>query len=185
MKKYILALFLIYLFPQVFSQEYALDKGSKMISGLGSFNNKGGDLFANYEGNRATSIMFMPSFDYFFSEKKSIGGTIEFSSLFQGTYRYFTIGIGPEFDYFIGKSESKNFPFFEGSIRYYHIGDANEPKSGLDGLLGFGIICPIGEHTGIVIKTQYHFLYLYNKEWEEYLSGNKIMLGIGIAGLLF
>lgn len=167
------------------SQEFAVDKGSTIISGMGSYASQGGDLFENSDGDRATTIMLMPTINYFVAPNISIGGGVAYTSQSQGDYSYHTIGIGPTLGYFIGDSNSKSHPYLAAGIRYYSMGDEDDSISGTDIVIGGGIITPVKNHVGIVLEAGYHIMSLKHKDWDKSESGNLIMVGIGIAGLLY
>lgn len=167
------------------SQEFAVDKGSTIISGMGNYASQGGDLFENSNGDRATTIMLMPTVNHFIAPNISIGGGVAYTSQSQGDYSFHTIGIGPTLGYFIGDSNSKSYPYLATGIRYYSMGDEDDSISGTDILIGAGIIVPVKNHAGIVIEAGYHIMNLKHKDWDKSEPGNIIMVGIGIAGLLY
>jgi hypothetical protein len=186
MKQFIMSiLFIVLLTSIAFSQDYAIDKGSKIISGMGSYASQGGDLFENSDGDRATTIMLMPILNYFIAPNISIGGGVAYTSKSQGDYSIHTIGIGPTIGYFIGDSNSKSYPYLAAGIRYYSMGYDDDSISGTDIVIGGGVIAPVKDHIGIVIEAGYHIMNLKHKDWDESESGNIIMIGIGVAGLLY
>lgn len=186
MKKGILIIVILVLSSSfALSQQFAVDKGSTIISGMGSYASQGGDLFENSDGDRATTIMLMSIVNHFIAPNISIGAGVAYTSQSQGDYSYHTIGIGPTLGYFIGDSNSKGYPYLAAGIRYYSIGDEDDSISGTDIVIGAGIIAPVKDHVGIIIEAGYHIMNLKNKDWDESESGNIIMVGIGIAGLLY
>lgn len=62
----------------VFSQDYALDKGSIIISGRFTYTVQGRDLFLSKEP-RSTSIKFMPAIEYFIAPHVFVGGRLAYT----------------------------------------------------------------------------------------------------------
>lgn len=186
MKKWTLIALIIVLGSSfAFSQDYAVDEGSMIISGMASYNSQGGDLFENNDGDRTTTLMLAPIVNYFVKPNISVGGGLAYTSQSQGDNSYHTIGIGPTVGYFIGDSNSKNFPYLAAGIRYYSMGDKDDSISGTDIVIGVGVLTPVKNHMGIVVEAGYHIMNLKHKDWEESQSGNMIMIGVGIAGILY
>ncbi len=174
----------------VSAQQYAIDKKATIILGSGSFMSKGGDLFEDIDGNKATAFTFKPSLDHFITKNFFIGGSLEFSTESQGDYSYNGIGIGPHIGYAFGGPQSQVFPFLELGILYYRMnadyGSGDDSQfSGSDISLGFGVIVPIKEHIGLIFGGGYHMMDLKDKDFDDNYSGNVFSVGIGIAGLLF
>lgn len=166
------------------SQGSAIDKGSKIISGMGSYASQGGDLF-EYYGDRTTTITLVPILNYFVAPNISIGGSVAYTHQSQGDNSSHSLGIGPTLSYFIGNSNSKSYPFLAVGIRYFSTGGNDDPIPGTDIVIGGGVIAPVRGHIGIVIEAGYHIINLKHKDWDRSVSGNIFMIGIGVAGLLY
>ena len=176
----------------VSAQQYANDKKATIISGTGSFMSQGGDLFEDYDGNKATTITFTPNINHFITKSLFIGGGIELSTDSQGDYKSNAIGIGPQIGYVFGGPQSKALPYLDVGIRYYNsktkfdYGSAGEfQTSGSDIFFGFGVIVPVKAHVGLVFEGGYHMLKLKSKDTDDTYSGNILSISVGIAGLLF
>jgi hypothetical protein len=172
------------------AQQYANDKKATIISGQGSFMSQGGDIFEDFEGNKATTFTFNPNINHFITKGFFIGGGLEFSIESQGDYKANAIGLGPQIGYAFGGPQSKAIPYLDLGIRYYtmHLdfgGGDDYQFSGTDINLGFGVIVPIKEHIGLIFEGGYQILDLKNKDSDENYSGDIFSIGIGIAGLLF
>jgi hypothetical protein len=165
-------------------QEFAIDKGGTIISGTGSFTSSGGDLY-EWDGDRITTIMLTPAVDHFFAPNIALGCRVNYTGQSLGDYSYHAIGIGPSLSYFIGDSGSKSYSFFACGIQYYNAGDDDSSILGTEIFISGGILAPIRDHVGIVIEAGYHMMNLKSDDWDESESGNEIMLGIGVAGLLY
>jgi hypothetical protein len=172
----------------VLGQEYAIDKGATFIAGMGSFISQGGDLFEDSDNKRINLITFSPSVNHFIAKNLFIGGGFEFSKQVQGNSAINALGIGPNFGYAIGNSNSTVFPYLDAGLRYYRksMGKINPAiVSGTDIFLGFGVLIPIKTHIGLAVEGTYHMMNLKVKESGSSSSGNIISIGIGIVGLLF
>ena len=187
MKKVIILLLLIFSGSSlVYSQDYTIDKGAIIISGIGSFSSRGGELFEDFEGNRLTTIMLMPTINYFVASHLFIGGGVAFTRQSQGDDSQSKIGIGPTLGYAIGQAESKNYPYLAAGIRYYSLGFVfGESMSGTDIVIGAGLIATVTENLGIIIEAGYHIMNLKYENSIKSESGNIISVGVGVAGLIF
>lgn len=183
-----IAIFIIFLATAVMAQEYAIDKGSTIVAGMASFTSQGGDLYADSDDNRATSLTISPIVNHFFAPNVAIGAAVAYTREAQDDNSYHTLGIGPTLSYFIGAAKSATFPYLSAGIRYYNIGnegDEHDTIGGTDIVLGGGILATINGHIGIVIEAGYHIMNLKHKDWDESMSGNIFSVGIGIAGLFY
>lgn len=174
----------------VSAQEFAIDKKAIILSGSGSFMSKGGDLFEDVSGNKATTFNLTPSVDYFVAKNFFIGGGLDFSTSSQGNFSSNGIGIGPELGFAFGSAQSKAFPFLQIGILYYKMnydfGSGDDSQfSGSNIFLGCGAIFPVKAHIGVILSGGYHMLDLKDREANESYSGNIFTIGIGITGLLF
>ncbi len=168
------------------SQDSAIDKGAIIISGLGSFSTRGGDLFEDDEGYRLTTYMLMPNINYFIASNLFIGGGVALTRQKQGHDSQQTFGIGPTIGYAMGLAKSKNYPYLAAGIRYYSLGFVTgESLSGTDIVIGAGLIATVTENLGIIVEAGYHIMNLKYENSIKSESGNIISVGIGVAGLIF
>lgn len=180
-------LFVLFLTSNAFSQIYALDEGAAIISGMASFASQRGDLFGDNNRNDINVFTLAPAFDYFIMPNVSLGAGLAYTGYSQGDFNSSSIEIGPSLGYFIGDENSNNFPYFFGRIHYSITGSRDQVISGTDISFGLGLIAPIQNrgHLGFSIEAGYHILDFKKKWWDRSLSGNKIVLGVGIVGLIF
>lgn len=190
MKKVIFSmLFLIFSVSFAFPQDYAVDKGAIVISGMASFSSWGGDLYEGSDSSRATIITLAPNIDYFVVKNIFIGGRILFESMSQGDYSLTTFGIGPQFGYAFGQKNSNIFPYLIAGV-YYNTSTASNGTditfSGFDFKFGGGLMFTVAKHIGINIGASYN---LVNRKSDdagaESESGDIIGLDVGISGLIF
>ena len=187
--KFLFGVSFFLLINHVSGQGYAVDKGAVFISGMAGFTNYGGDLFEDDRGNRETSFSLIPSVNFFVAKNVFVGGSLEFTSRAQGDANSNAIGIGPQVGYAFGHSKSTAFPYLSGGIRYYSMsmddgsyGDSN--ASGIDMVLGFGVLVPLKESVGLVFEGGYHMMKLKD-DYDVSFSGNIFSLGFGIVGLWY
>jgi hypothetical protein len=174
----------------VSAQQYAIDKKATIISGSASFISQGGDLYADGDGNNATTFTFTPVVNHFVTKNLFVGGSMEFSTEGQGDYKSNGIGIGPQIGYAFGGPQNKAYPYIDLAILYYSMnesygGSSNYHYGGSDIAFGFGVIVPVRDHIGLIFEGGYQLLNLKNKDSEDSYSGNIFSIGVGLAGLLF
>lgn len=186
MKKCALVYFLTVLsLNAVLAGEYAVDEGGAIIAGMGSFSSLGGDLYADSDDNRLTSITLLPSISYFFAPGLGVGAAIEYSRQSQGDNKYHTLGVGPTVSYYIGSSSSKAFPFLAAGFRFYDLGDDDDSIGGTDIVFGGGVLAEVTDNVGLVIEAGYHMMNLKHTDWDESMKGNIFSVSVGVAGLLY
>jgi outer membrane protein W len=197
MKKIVFITGMLFLFSTMcYSQEYAVDKGSWMISGRLNYSVEGSDLFKS-NSDRTTSVKFMPAVEYFVAPHFFIGERLSYSySTFTRYYysrgeteihtsSYSTFAIGPIVGYAFGKADSKVYPYLTSGIFYVSSGfnsnNSSSSDSGKEFIIGGGIIFPAKEHLGILMEAEYHITNLNNGSRDQ----SSVSLNIGIAGLLY
>jgi outer membrane protein W len=186
MKKITLILLVLFVFYSfAFTQDFAVDKGSVIFSAIASYNSQGGDLFENADGDRATTIMLAPAAMFFIMPNIGVGGSASYNRQAQGDNSYSTIGIGPSVAYYYGNAESTMFPYLGAGFRYNIMGDKDDKVTGTDIAVGLGLLYPVKKSVGVVIEAGYHIMNLKHEDWDESMSGDIIMVGVGIAGILF
>jgi outer membrane protein W len=186
MKKIILISLVLLLFHSfAFSQDFAVDKGSILFAGMASFSTSGGDLYENADGDRAMNITLEPSVNYFVIQNVGVGLKAQYSRDSQGDYTSSTLGIGPNLAYFLGDAESNMFPYLGAGFHYITNSVDDYTISGTDIAIIAGVLAPVKKNLGIMINASYHMMSLKHEDWDEAESGNIIMVGIGIAGMLY
>ncbi len=170
----------------VFAQEYAVDKGASIISGVVSFESSGGDL---YGSNRNTLFVFAPSFSHLVSRNFLIGGIIEYAGQWDGSYNATQIAFGPHLGFAAGNETSTTFPYFVAGFHYitsnsnYGSFFGSTSLSGTEISLGAGAIVAMKKHLGMNVSFNFDFASLGNDGNSR--SGNTFSIGLGISGLLF
>ncbi len=167
----------------VTAQDYAVDTRAVLVSGTGSFCSQGGDLY-EADGDRLHTVSVTSSINYFLAPHIFAGGTLGFTHMSLGEDDYHTINLGPTLGYALGDAQSSMFPFFAAGVNYTSMGD-EDTISGTDIRLGGGLILAPKTHLGVIIEIGYHILTLTHDDWDESRSGNTIMVGVGLAGLLY
>ena len=203
MKKIVFITGILFLFSAMgYSQEYAIDKGSTIISGRFNYSVEGSDLLES-KSDRTTSVRFMPAVEYFVAPHFFIGERLSYSySTYKSYYisrgevevhtsSYSTIAIGPTVGYAFGKADSKVYPYLTSGILYISSGSTSDnssrSNSGTEIIIGGGIMIPAEEHLGIMIEFEYQITNLQNRDRDRDSNSNRssISLNIGIAGLLY
>jgi len=179
----------ILFFSFALSQDFAVDKGSMIISGMGSYENESGDLYENNDGESRNKLDLTTKYNYFVAQNIAVGGNLNYLMASQGDYSQTTLGIGPTAGYFIGNAESEMYPYLAAGISYLHQGMKSENYdntiSGTDITVSGGIIIPVKNHIGFTAELGYHMKSLKEEDADESISGNIISLNIGISGLLY
>jgi hypothetical protein len=189
-KTILAVIFISVLFREVSAQQYAVDKKATIISGSLSFTSQGGDLFEDFDGNKATTFSFTPNINHFITKNIFFGGSLELTTESQGDYKFTGTGIGPQIGVAFGGSQNKAYPYLDLGLRYYTMksdfGSGSDVKfSGSDLSLGFGVIVPLKSHIGLIFEGGYHMMNLKDKDSKDSYSGKIFSIGAGIAGLLF
>jgi len=160
------------------AQENVIRKGTKMITGLGSFSSTG----SGSNSNRLSSGTLSGSYDSFYKDHMFIG--VNLSGLYQNmnSYNFATVALGPEIGYVFGNQDSKVFPYIVGGCGI-EVSDSGNTiyADGINLSLGLGVIIPIQKNFGFVIQGKYDNLKNINSD----SNSNAISLNFGFIGLLF
>ena len=186
MKKIILISLVVLLFHSfAFSQDFAVDKGSILFAGMATFSTSGGDLYENADGDRLMNMSIEPSVSYFVIQNVGVGLKASYNSASQGDYSSTALGAGPSLAYFLGDAESNMFPYLGAGFLYLTATEDDYTLSGTNIAINVGVLVPVRKNLGIMIDAGYHMMSLKHENWDEAESGNIIMVGIGIAGILY
>jgi len=187
--KVFLSVVLFFFFAStVFAGDYAVDKGSALVSGTFSFANASGDLYEE-DGNSATTISLNPSVLYFVIPNFAVGGNFLLAHTSQGDASMSALAIGPKVAYFIGGPNSKVYPYFGAGFAYVRqsvsLGGGDDfTISGTKISLGAGAAVMVKPHWALVFEGAYN-LDNMKPENEESVSGNIFAVSVGIAGFIF
>ncbi|MFH0733845.1 MAG: hypothetical protein V1773_05165 [bacterium] len=189
----ILSLFFV---SSIYSQSYAIDKGSMLISGAFSFSSAGGDLYKDSDDNNLVTMQLNTSIGYFISQGFNLGGKLLFNRSSQGDYTSTMIGIGPVVSYYFGDSQSKAYPYIGASVLYVsnsyesestYLGVTTTHETTINGstiYFGGGVCYMLSKAIGLFGEVGYQIDNLSDDD-DNSSSGNKINLTIGIAAFLF
>lgn len=167
----------------LFSQQYALDKGSIMLSGAANFTKYSGAYFKDTEGTGTNLLSLSTSGHYFIIPNLILGVGIDYARLSQRESVFTTINAGPNLGYALGGPESKIFPYIITGYRYNLYEDVVD-LTGNDLFLGIGAILLGSDHIGLDLNVTYHMVDLKPDEGDSQ-SGNVFSIGCGIAGFIF
>jgi hypothetical protein len=176
MKRLFFIVVSLFLFNNLFAQEYASDKGAMIINGSASFSSMGGQLYEDSGHKRTTNLSLIPSVDYFLLRNLFVGGTLEYTSRNQSGATSYTAGVGPDIGYVAGKPESKVFPFITTGLLYLW-GPGGYSTN--EYFIGVGVIVPVQKHIGITFGATYHSEKINNT------PGDIFAMTVGLNGLLY
>ncbi len=197
-KLLVLQFFIVFLFlvSSTYSQSYAIDKGSMLISGAFSFSSAGGDLYKDSEDNNLVTMQLNTSIGYFISPGFNLGGKVLFARASQGDQSQTAIGIGPQVAYYFGDANTKTYPYIGASVLYVsntykseytdYYGTIHTSETTVSGstiYFGGGVCQMLSKAIGLFGEIGYQIDNLSNDGNSS--SGNKINLTIGIAAFLF
>jgi hypothetical protein len=199
-KLYLVTVVLVFFFNNLSAQEYATDKGAMILNASASFTSSGGSLYETKDKTRITSLILMPSVDYFVLPNFFLGGTIQYSGNKEDSSmgdRFAlrtnsTLGIGPEIGYVCAKTESKLLPYLSTGLLWLHLRSKYSDHlttipnsgSGNEYFIGAGVIMPLKKHIGLTIGGIYRDQN-YTNPFGNKISEKIWALKVGISGLLF
>ncbi|MFZ4799990.1 MAG: outer membrane beta-barrel protein [Bacteroidia bacterium] len=168
----------------LFSQKYAVDKGAIIASGTAGFSYSSGKLY-EINGQGLTTISLTPSFNYLVIPNLFIGASTSLTYMSLGSNNATTLGIGPQFGYYIGKEESSVFPYATAGFKYNMISSSGSSNTinGSDISFGLGVLVPMKSHIGLTIEALYHIQSISASGTS--VSGNMLSIGIGLSGLFY
>ena len=196
MSKYVLiSIILLLLASTAYAGEYAIDKGSTILSGMMSFSNSSGGLYEDEEGNSLTTFTIAPSLASFVVSNLALGAQFSFSHASQGHASISGMSIGPKIAYFFGSAASKSYPYlgmgfafltdtFRQSRGYLSYGESGYTVSGTKFYFSAGVAIMAAPNLAVVCEGFYNIDKL-RLEHVESVSGHTFALSIGLAGFLF
>ncbi|MBN2030105.1 hypothetical protein JW824_07645 [bacterium] len=165
------------------AQNYAVDKGARIIMGMASYSSYGG---ADIE-HRYNVISLTPGFNYFVASHIFLGIGLSYNRQSQGKSSMTEIGVGPNIGFAMGDRTSKGHPYIALGVRYRsetYSGDGYSDKAtGSAIILAGGYIQKVKQHIGIILEAAYHIMN--TSENGDSYSTNMIAVSVGIAGLLY
>lgn len=176
---YILFVLMFFLPFQLFSQDYAVDKGSFILGGSAGFLSQGGDLTGD---ERVTTITLNPSIHFFVVPNFAIGADIVFLNVSVAGESGSIFSIGPSLGYFFGHKNSSAYPFLRGSFIFQSVSDSYTET---DFKFGGGVVAMVAKNVGIVTEGFYMIQSLKPEGFDESISGNTFGVQMGIAAFIF
>ena len=166
-----------------------IEKGSFLISGDFSFNNSGGNLYEDIDGNRLTSISMGTSINYFVIPRLAFGGNFAILYNSQGDINLSAFGIGPTVSLYFGSVEQKTsyrnqvFPFVRAGFYYLRgsetISGINSISNGTTVSFGGGLTYMVTNTAGLSMRFLYHIDHITYDDDTSY-NGNALNVGVGI-----
>ena len=165
----------------VIAQNYAVDKGSMMLSGTAGFSSAGGEDL--YGEERVTTITVNPIISYFFFPRLAIGSEIIYTRTSQGDNLDSCVGFGPRIAYFMGDEKSTMVPFAGASYLYTLYSNGYEYS---DTYLSFsgGAVFMLAKNVGISGRIFYR-VRTYSPDGADSSSGNIFGVGFGVNTFIF
>lgn len=169
--------------------EYAVDQGSNMFSITAGVVNAGGDLYEDGEGNSSTTILIMPSYAHFINRGLGFGGDLLLLHLTQGDAGETILGLGPKMVYFFGGENSKSYPFVTAGFYYVRntedFGKSTYTTDGTRFKFGGGVSIMASAHLGVLMEASYNLDNLKGEHAKKSVSGNMVIVSVGLVGFSF
>ena len=165
----------------VIAQNYAIDKGSYMLSGTAGLTSAGGDEL--YGEERVTTVTIDPMIGYFFVPNLAFGSEFIYTTTTQGDNTTSCVGFGPRIAYFAGDEDSKTLPFAGVGYLYTLYSNGYEYS---DTYLSFsgGAVFMLARNVGISGRIFYR-MRTYKPTGGESSSVNILGFGFGINTFIF
>ncbi len=188
--KIICITFIIFLtiFSYCIAADFPIDKGSFLISGEFSFNNLGGELYEDTNGNRYTSITVDTSINYFLIPHLAFGTYLEIAYASQGDASATLLGIGPQILFYFGSTQSQTsykyqvYPFVSAGFYYLRssstISGASTTANGTMVPFGAGFTYMVTNTVGLSAEFLYHIDHLKFEDNTAF-NGDGFNIGVG------
>jgi len=182
--------FIIFLiiFSYSIAAESPIDKGSFLTSGEYSFNNFGGELYEDTNGNRYTSISVDTSVNYFLISHLAFGFNLGIAYASQGDASSTTLGIGPQVLFYFGSTQSQTsykyqvYPFVSAGFYYLRnsstISGVSSTANGTMVPFGAGFTYMVTNTVGLSAEFLYHIDHLKFEDKTAF-NGNGFNIGVG------
>lgn len=164
------------------SAREATKKGSVLISGTASFASQGGELY-EFNAERFYRLSLSPSLLYFVMPGFGVGLDFNFSRLGRAGESLVSTGIGPQAGLFF-EINGGVIPFIGGGVSHLSVGSDDERDWGVGFNLGVGAFIRKG-HLAAGIEVNYVFERFKPEGFAGAITGNTILVGIGLAGFLY
>jgi hypothetical protein len=189
---------LLFLSGAAFSQDFAIDKGALLVSGVLEYTEHTGDMYEGYFFHRSTEFAFSQTYDYFLESRIFVGLRTALTRTTEGdnsrTYGY---GGGPEVGFAFGKAESQFFPYAKIGYQYLDEHGEYEAFTGYEYqtsewnarwteiIYSVGVIVPIKKHFGVTCGLSYRMQSRKYDDSDDSVKGNILKFGVGLVGLFF
>jgi hypothetical protein len=172
-----------------FGADYAVDKGSNVFGITAGFINASGDLYEDAEENSSTTILIMPSLAHCVVPNFGFGGDLLLLHSNQGGAGESLLGLGPKAMFFFGGKYSKTYPYLTLGLYYVNntidYGNYSHTVSGSRFKLGGGASIMVADHLGLLMEASYNLDNLKGENAKKSVSGNMIIVSLGLAGFTF
>jgi len=183
-----------------YAQTGPIDKGSIMLGGGFQYTSASGDLYENFDGDGPTTMIFSPSFGYFFIPSLAFGIDMDLTSTSLGDYSMSDMGVGPTVMYFFDlkkdekDSKGKIYPYV-GAGFYYVTStmDSGDPDSEEAKKSGTRIVAAGGATFMLSSAVGAYGELFYSADSEKHTdpietdseSGSKLGFEVGVRAFIF
>lgn len=158
---------------------YALDKGSLIVGGEGSFTSTGFDG----DDNRSVALLVNPAVQYFVRPKLALGGELNLARFSAGDQSVKLFGVGPRITYFFGGPDSRLHPLVSGSVSWVRSSYGDDRSDSQAGYrAAAGALYRLTRSVGITGEV---FSQGEIEDSDEDLGLNTFGLQFGIAAFVF
>jgi len=163
------------------AQTYAVDQGSLLIGGRGSFTSVATDNDGASESDRVNQLFVNPSGQYFITPGLAVGGDVLFSYASDDGSNITRYGIGPSVTYFFGRDERSYYPFVSGSVGVtrFNSGGLDEGRTQTRYRSSGGVLVMLSRSVGVTGELFYQHID------NDQLQTNAFGLAFGISAFLF
>lgn len=176
MRYFTLVLAAFFLVPSTRAQDYAIDKGSFLVSGSLNFSSSG----SGRDDNRSTVLSINPDFSYFVTSGLAIGASASVSRFSSGDDSATSFGVGPRIAYYFGGPTSTLFPFVSAGVNY----SDTEGLSALGADLAAGAVIMIARNVGLNGEAFYQTARFSRDDGSEF-SRNSFGIRGGVTVFVF
>ncbi|MBU1708052.1 hypothetical protein KKB28_09105 [bacterium] len=189
---------LLFLSGAAFSQDFAIDKGALLVSGMLEYSSHTGDMYEGRYFHRSTEFAFTQTYDYFIDTRIFVGLRTTFTRTTEGdNSKTHGFGGGPEVGFAFGKTESQVFPYAKIGYQYlaehskyqaftgygYQTSEWDAVQTEI--IYSTGVIVPIKKHFSVTCELSYRMQSKKYDDSDDSIKGNILKFGVGLSGLFF
>jgi len=193
----VMTLFFLLSIP-LWSQDFAMDKGSLNIAGTITFESRGGDLYEVYDADlrerRVSVYTINPSFLYFVMPNLGIGAEILYDNVSMVDESLSIFSFGPRAAYFFGSEGSSSYPYLGGGISYANVGSDGTitmnrilyPEGSMIRIIPFmGVVFMFSKNVGMNIEVYAKIDSFKAGGGDQSYQGDTVGLRVGFSGFLY